>query len=103
VEVIKKGSVEPLLVATRDRLSNISTLGGVTNLRFQVKDKLDDTEVQPDTPATLDTDFPMTAICEIDTSLAGYEHNHEYKLYLKFDDGSAAPILGPHFFRVEDD
>jgi len=68
-----------------------------------VRDKLDDSVTQPDTTATLDPDFPMTAICEIETTLAGYIHNHEYKLYLKFDDGSAAPILGPHFFRVEDD
>jgi hypothetical protein len=103
MEVLKKGSVEPLLVAMRDRLTNLSTLASVTNLVFRVHDKEDDSEVQPDTTVLLDVDYPMTAICQIDTTLIGYVPGHTFKLYLQFDDGSSSPILGPEEFRVEDD
>lgn len=103
MEVVKKGSVEPLLVAMRDRLSNINSLAAVTNLRFYVRDKADNSLTQPDTTVLLDGDYPMTAICQIDTTLVGYIANHTYKLYIKFDDGSSSPVLGPEEFRVEDD
>lgn len=103
MEVLKKGTIEPLLVGLRDRLQNISSLGAVTNLRFDTKKKSDGAAVQTDVAASFDSDIPMTAICLIDTTLAGYVGGEEYKLYLKYTLGADLPILGPIFFRVEDD
>lgn len=103
MEVIKKGSVESLLVPVRDRLGNITTLSGVTNLRFDTKKKSDNAACESNKLALLDPDYPMTAICEVDTSLVAYTSGEEFKLYLKYTAGSEAPILGPIFFRVEDD
>jgi hypothetical protein len=45
----------------------------------------------------------MTAICEIETTLAAYAAGEEYKLSLKYTAGSEGAVLGPTFFRVEDD
>ncbi len=103
MEVLKKGTIEPLLVALRDRLANVDNLGLVSNLQFYVHAKSDDSSVQPDTAVQLDGDFLMTAICLIDTSLVAYVGEAEYKLYLKYDYGVEHPVLGPIFFRVEDD
>lgn len=100
MEVLKKGTVEPLLVPMRDRLENIVDLGDVTNLRFDTKKKSGGTAVETDVACTYDD---LTAICLITTTLAGYVSFEEYKLYIKFTAGSEAPVLGPIFFRVEDD
>ena len=40
----------------------------------------------------------MTVICEIDTTLVGYDvsiDDAEFKLYLKYTAGTESPILGP--------
>lgn len=103
MEVLKKGSVEPLLVVLRDRLENVFTLAGVTSLQFDTKKKSDNAAIQTSVAAILDPDFPMTASCLINTALAGYVSGEEYKLYIKYTSGSDAPVLGPQFFRVEDD
>lgn len=103
MEVLKKGSIESLLVPLRDRLGNISTLSGVTNLRFDTKKKSDNAACETNKSVVLDADYPMTAICEIDTTLAAYTAGQEFKLYLKYTAGSESPILGPTFFRIEDD
>jgi len=103
MEVLKKGTIESLLVPLRDRLGNIVNLASVTNLKFDTKKKSDNTAVQTDSTATFDVDFPMTVICEINTTLSGYIAGEEFKLYLKYTAGSENPILGPLFFRVEDD
>lgn len=106
MEVIKKGSIESLLVALGDRLNNINTLGTVTNLKFDTKKKSDGTAVETNKTIVLDSDYPMTAICEIDTTNAGYDvtpDDAEFKLYVKYTAGTEAPILGPLYFRVEDD
>jgi hypothetical protein len=106
MEVIKKGSIEPLLVALGDRLNNVLTLSSVTSLVFDTKKKSDNTAIQTDSLAVVDTDYPMTAICQIDSTLAGYDvsvDDAEFKLYIKYTVGTEAPILGPIFFRVEDD
>lgn len=103
MEVIKKNSVESLLVAVRDRLNNIDDLADVTSLRFDTKAKVDNTACETNKPAELDPEYPMTAICSVDTSLVVYEAGYEYKLYLKYTAGTEAPVLGPLFFRVEDD
>ena len=103
MEVFKKGTVEPLLVPLRDRLNNILDLATVSNLMYDTKKKSDNSACQSDALVALDSDYPMTAICEINTTLAAYASGEEYKLYLKFTSGSEAPILGPIFFRVEDD
>lgn len=103
MEVLKKGSIESLLVPVRDRLGNIVTLTGVTSLLFDTRKKSDDSAVQTSVAVQLDADWPMTAICQIDTTLAGYVAGEEYKLYLRYVAGTEAPKLGPIFFRVEDD
>jgi len=108
MEVLKKGTVESLLVPLRDRLGNIDSLADVTNLKFDTKKKDDDTACETNKTAVFDVDHPMTAICEIDTSLAAYvieqdDDHEEFKLYLKYTAGSENPILGPVFFRVEND
>lgn len=103
MEVLIKGSIESILVALRDRLGNISDLAAVSNLRFDTKKKDDDSAVQTNQLIALDPDFPMTAICSIDTTLAGYVAGEEYKLYIKYTAGSESPLLGPRFFRVEAD
>jgi len=103
MEVLNKGSVESLLVAVRDRLTNIDDLATVTNLKFDTREKVAQTAVQTNVNAVLDSDYPMTAICEIDTTLAGYVAGEEYHLYLKYTAGSENPILGPVPFRVEED
>lgn len=101
MEVLKKGTIEPILVGLRDRLENLTDLSGVTNLKFDVKKKSDGSAVSSNLTCTFEE---MTAICLIDTTLAGYvAGGGTYKLYLKFDDGVEHPVLGPIFFRVEDD
>jgi hypothetical protein len=84
-------------------LNNILSLNSVSNLKFDTKKKSDGTAVQTDKLIAVDNDYPMTAICEIDTTLAGYTGGAEYKLYVKYTTGTESPILGPIFFRVEDD
>ena len=103
MEVLKKGTVQSLLVPLRDRLNNVNDLATITNPRFDTKKKSDDSACESNKSVFLDTDYPMTAICEIDTTLSGYTAGEEYKLYLKFTSGSENPVLGPVFFRVEDD
>ena len=103
MEVLKKGTVQSLLVPLRDRLGNIEDLAIVTNLRFDTKLKADDTACETNKLVVLDVDHPMTAICEIDTTIVAYTAGQEFKLYLKYTAGSENPILGPVFFRVEDD
>jgi hypothetical protein len=103
MEVLKKGSVESLLVPLRDRLNNVSNLATVSNLLFSTNKKSDDSACETDVPVVVDVDYPMTAICEIDTTVAAYDPGEEYKLYVKYTVGSEAPILGPLYFRVEDD
>lgn len=103
MEVIKKGSVESIIVAMGDRLENINDLGTVTNLRYFVHKKSDNSLVQPDSIPASDPDELMWAICTIDTTLSAYEVDMEYKLYVKYQAGSEAPILGPRNFRVVSD
>lgn len=103
MEVLKKGSIEPLMIALRDRLGNVNDLGDVTNGRFDVRRKSDDVVCQSDVAWTFDVDFPMTAVCLIDTTQANYLAGDDYKLYLKYTAGSESPVKGPIFFRVEDD
>lgn len=103
MEVIKKGSIESLLLPLRDRLSNISNLNTVTSLVFDTKKKSDGSAVETAKAVWIDADFPMTAVCEINGTLSGYVGGEEYKLYLKYTAGTESPILGPIFFRVEDD
>lgn len=103
MEVLEKGTIQSLLVALRDRLGNVSSLTTVSSLRFDTKKKSDNSAVQSNVTAVLDADYPMTAICEIDTTLSGYVAGEEYKLYLKYTSGTESPLLGPIYFRVEDD
>lgn len=103
MEVLKKGTIEPLLVGLRDRLQNITSLAQVTSLRFDTKKKSDASAIQTDVAATFDGDVPMTAICLIDTTLSGYVAGEQYGLYLKYQAGVDSPILGPVYFRVEAD
>jgi hypothetical protein len=106
VEVIKKGSVESLLVALGDRLNNVNSLADVTNLKFDTKKKSDNAAVESNKVIFLDVDYPMTAICQIDSTLSGYDvtpDDAEFKLYVKYTAGTEIPILGPLYFRVEDD
>lgn len=103
MEVIKKGSVESLLVALGDRLNNVTTLNTVSGLKFDTRKKSDNAVCQTNVNCTVDSDYPMTAICEIDTTLVAYVPAEEYKLYLKYSSGTEFPVLGPIFFRVEDD
>lgn len=103
MEVIKKGSVESLLVVLRDRLANVNDLADVTNLRFDTVKKSDGSSAQTNVAVVLDVDHPMTAICQIDTTLPAYVAGSAYKLYIKYAAGTEFPILGPLEFRVEDD
>jgi hypothetical protein len=106
VEVLKKGTIEPLLIPLRDRLNNIVDLGTVSNLLFDTKKKTDNSAIQTSSLVVVDSDYPMTAICEIDTTLAGYDvsaDDNEFKLYIKYSTGTESPYLGPIYFRVEDD
>lgn len=110
MEVITKGSVEALIIPLRDRLNNVSNLNVVTNLVFDTRKKSDDSACETGKIVVLDSDNPMWAICEIDTTVAAYDpadettgETGEYKLYVKYDAGTESPILGPIYFRVEDD
>jgi hypothetical protein len=103
VEVLTKGSIESLIVALGDRLGNITDLNAVSDLKFDTKKKLDNTAIETNKTIAVDSDYPMTAICEIDTTLSGYVVGEEIKLYIKYTAGSESPILGPRFFRVEND
>ena len=102
-EVLQKGTVESLVVAMRDRLENVTDLSLLTNKFFDVKKKSDGSSVQSSVPWVVDPDFPMEAICEIDTTLSGYVGGEYYKLYLRYSSGSESPVKGPLVFRVEDD
>lgn len=103
MEVLKKGTIEPLLVSLRDRLENVSDLSLVGGKLYDVKKKSDNSSLVANATWTTDVDFPMTAICEIDTTPSGYAGGETYKLYVKYTNGSEQPILGPIYFRVEDD
>lgn len=103
MEVLKKGTIESLLVPLRDRLENINDLTLVSNLKYDTKKKSDNGACETNKVATSDPDIPMTAICPIDTTLSAYTAGEEFKLYIKYTAGTEAPILGPIFFRVEDD
>jgi hypothetical protein len=75
-------------------------------LVFDTKKKSDNAAVQTNSLAVVDADYPMTAICQIDSTMAGYDvtpDDAEFKLYIKYTVGTEAPILGPIYFRVEDD
>lgn len=103
MEVLKVGTIQSLLIPLRDRLNNVDDLADLTNLRFDTKKKTDNSACESNKVVLLDSDYPMTAICEIDATNAAYSPGIEFKLYLKFTSGSENPILGPVFFRVEDD
>jgi hypothetical protein len=100
VEVIKKGSIEPLLIPLRDRLENITSLAAVSSLRFDTIDPAGDA-IETDVPCSHEGD--LTAICLITSTNADYVVGDECRLYLKFTLGSESPILGPTKFRIEDD
>lgn len=103
MEVITKGSVEPLMVALRDRLDNITDLSVVSGKLYDVKKKSDDSNVHMAQVWVVDSDFPMYAICMIDSTLASYTPGDEYKLYVKWDESGSQVVKGPFFFRVESD
>lgn len=104
MEALKKGTVQSLLVAVRDRLNNVDNLStDVSSLRFDTKKKSDMTACETNKLCATDSDYPMTAICEIDTTLVSYVAKEEYALYLKYSAGTENPVLGPVYFRVEDD
>ena len=103
MEVLEKGTIESLVVAVRDRLDSVTDLSTVNNRFFDVRKKSDDSAVQTNIPWTVDANFPMSAICEIDTTLSGYVAGDTYKLYLKYTSGSENPVKGPLEFRVEED
>lgn len=103
LEVLKKGTVEPLLVHLRDRLEGIDDLStDVTNPRFDVIDSLDVVKIANGVP-TFIVGHPMIAVCTIDTTSGGGWASDEYRLYFKYDDGSSQPVLLVGKFRVEDD
>ena len=103
MEVLKKGTIESLLVPLRDRLGNLTDLTTVSGKTFTTRKKSDDSAIQTAVPWTVDPDFPMTAICTIDTTLAGYTADDEFKLYISYIDGAEHPYKGPVYFRVDDD
>lgn len=103
MEVITKGSIEPLLVALRDRLNNITDLDDVTGRLYDVKKKDDDSVIEASQTWLVDADFPMYAMCMIDTTLAAYTPGDEYKLYVRWEEGGSSVKKGPLYFRVESD
>jgi len=103
MEVLKKGTVESLLIAMRDRLEVLTDLDNVTSRLFDVKLKDDDSAVQTNIAWSRHASKPMTGIFPIDTTLAAYVIGKEYKLYVKFTSGLDIVVKGPIFFRVEDD
>ena len=98
IGVLNKGTIEPVIVNMRDRLENVLDMAAVTNLRFDVKDSAGNAEVTNGVPST----DGMKVICVIDTTGVGWTTD-EYRLYLKFTDGSTTPELLVGKFRVEDD
>lgn len=103
MEVLTKGTIEPLMVAIRDRLNNISSLALVDGKLFDVDKKSDDSSVVVNGVWFVDADYPMYAICMIDTTISGFTPGDEYKLYVKWNSGSEQVKKGPLYFRVEDD
>lgn len=103
MEVITKGSVEPLMVALRDRLNNVDDLTVVSGKLYSVKKKSDDSAVQTNQTWVVDPDFPMYALCMIDTTLAAYTPGDTYKLYVKWDESGSQVVKGPLYFNVESD
>lgn len=106
MEVIRKGSVEPLLVGLNDRLRNVSDLDVVPGKLYDVRRKVDDAAVQTNEVWVVDEDYPMYAICMIDTTLGGYttdSQNNEFKLYVKWEGSGEQVVKGPLYFRVESD
>jgi hypothetical protein len=103
MEVITKGSVEPLMVALRDRLNNVDDLDIVDGKLYDVKRKSDDEDVQMNQVWVVDPDYPMYALCVIDSTLSDYTPGDEYKLYVKWTEGGAQVVKGPLYFRVEAD
>jgi len=102
MDILKKNTVEPFIVDLRDRLQNIVDMATVTNLRFDVKHwvaEVDTTKIANGVPST----DGMKVICPIDTSTGGGWISDEYRLYIKFTDGTMSPILFAGKFRVEDD
>jgi hypothetical protein len=104
MEILKKNTVEPLVVDMRDRLTTITNMSTVTNLRFDVigKDPVTEADVVKISNGVPTTNG-MKVICVIDTSTGGGWASAEYRVYIKFTDGSTSPILFAGKFRVEDD
>lgn len=98
IGVLNKGTIEPVIISMRDKLETVDDMADVTNLRFDVKDSAGNAEVTNGLPTTAG----MKVICVIDTTGAGWTTD-EYRLYLKFTDGSTNPELLVGKFRVEDD
>jgi hypothetical protein len=103
MEVLTKGTVEVLIVPLADRLKNISDLDDVTGKLFDIKRKSDDGAVITNGSWFTDADYPMYALCNIDTTDSDFTPGDEYKLYLKWDSGAEQVRKGPFYFRVEDD
>ena len=103
MEALKKGTVEALMVAMRDRLGVITDLTNpaVASPTFEVRKKDDDALIQSGVWVPADQPgHEMTALVEIDTTLVGYVEEEEYKLYLSYSTGTENPKKGPLFFRV---
>lgn len=104
MEVLSKGTIQSLLIALGDKLNNVNDLStDVTDMKFEVRRKSDDVVCETNKTVLFDSDYPMTAICEIDTTLGGYVAGDTYKIYLSYVSGSEHPKLDAARFRVEND
>jgi len=91
-----KGTIEHIPVNVRDRLNNLTDLGG-TSPTYLVRKEKDEDIVITERPADLTVPAGMTAYCLIDTT--GLDKDR-YELLLRFQLLPEVPFLGPFDFEV---
>lgn len=96
MEVLAKGTVEPLVTRVTDTLGNVTSLSSAT---FDVYTN-DDEETQViDAQVAIVDD--MLIITVVDTTVDEFEEG-EYKMFVNFPIGAITLRQGPFYFRVDD-
>jgi hypothetical protein len=95
IELVK-GTIEHIPVNVRDRLGNLTDLGG-TAPTYLVRKESDESVVIAETAADLTIPAGMTAYCLIDTTTLDKDR---YELLLRFNLLPEVPLLGPFDFEI---
>jgi hypothetical protein len=96
MESLVKGTIENIAVEVDDRLGSLTDLVA-TGPTYSVRARDAGTTWISQNLAAVTNG--MIALCLIDTTNNAYVEG-KYELYLKFNNLSETPVLGPHIFEV---